>query len=91
MMYNFRAIPHKASVLTVKKEDKMGNYEALWKYLRDNCLSTETLTFAEIYRISRVTVDSEFVRRKREAEHYGISVMKINMNNETVLFARNGR
>ena len=69
----------------------MSKYEALWTYLKDNCLSTETLSFEEIFRISRVRVDSEFISRKREAERYGISVMKINMKNETVLFARNAR
>ncbi len=69
----------------------MNNYETLWKYLSYSCTSTQTLTFADIYHIAKISVDSEFVRRKNEAERYGISVMKINMNNGTVLFARNGR
>lgn len=65
------------------------NNDKLWKYLRDNCLGTEVLTFDEIYNISGNHVDYEFMEHKRDAEQYGITVMKVDLNKRTVLFSRN--
>ena len=67
------------------------NYEKLWNYLSNSVLSTETLTFDDIYRIANVDVDSSFLNRKRDCERYGITIMKINMRDRTVLFARNAK
>ena len=67
----------------------MGKYEKLWKYLKDTCLSTERLSFDEIYAICGAHVDHDFMNSKRELERYGLSVMKIDMNSRTVLFSRN--
>lgn len=67
----------------------MSKYTKLWNYLRDNCLSTETLTFTEIYRICGASVDDSFMMHKKELEDYGLSVVRINLRDETVLFTRN--
>ena len=69
----------------------MRKYEKLWNYLRENCLSTETLTFDEIYRICGASVDDSFMQYKKDLESYGLSVVKINLRDRTVLFARNAR
>ena len=66
------------------------NYYKLWDYLRTSCLSTETLTFDEIFRIAGINVDSKFMNHTNELKKYGLSVVKINLNNKTVMFCRNG-
>jgi len=66
------------------------NYYKLWDYLRTSCLSTETLTFDEIFRIAGIHVDSKFMNHTNELKKYGLSVVKINLNNKTVMFCRNG-
>ena len=67
----------------------MSKYKKLWLYLKDNCMGTETLTFDEIYRICGATVDFSFKDYESELRNYGISIMKVNLNNRTVLFSRN--
>ena len=64
-------------------------YYKLWDYLRKSCLGTETLTFDEIYRIAGIYVDSKFMNHTKELEKYGLSVMKINLKEKTVMFCRN--
>ncbi len=67
----------------------MSKYTKLWNYLKDSCLGTETLTFDEIYSICGAYVDDSFMRAKHELENYGLSVVKINLRDRTVLFSRN--
>lgn len=66
----------------------MRTYRTLVKYLERTCLSTEKLTFDEIYRISGCSVDSEFVDSRRYFEHEGFTVVKIDLRTRTVTFAR---
>ncbi len=67
----------------------MSKYDKLWYYLKDNCLSTERLSFDDIYRICGAHVDTAFMEHKHECERYGLSVMKIDMKSRTILFSRN--
>ena len=66
----------------------MKDFYALIKYLDQNCITTLSLTFGEIYAISGVQVDSSFIDNKKFLAKYGISVMKINVGSKTVLFSR---
>ena len=66
----------------------MRTYRTLVNYLERTCLSTEKLTFDEIYRISGYPVDSEFIDSKRYFEFEGFTVVKIDMRTKTVTFAR---
>ena len=66
----------------------MSKYSKLWNYLRDHCLSTEILTFDDIYTICGASVDDSFMQYKHELENYGLRVVKINLANRTVHFTR---
>lgn len=66
----------------------MATYRTLVNYLERTCLSTEKLTFDEVYRISGSRVDSEFIDNKRYFEFEGFTVVKIDLKNKTVTFAR---
>ena len=67
----------------------MSKYTKLWNYLKDSCLGTETLTFDEIYGICGASVDDAFMQHKYELEQYGLSVVRVNLRDRTVLFAHN--
>ena len=66
----------------------MKRYDQLLRYLKDNCLGTEVLTFSEIFSICREHVDSDFIAAKSDFERYGFKIRKIDMNARTVLFSR---
>ncbi|MCR4780180.1 MAG: hypothetical protein K5876_03690 [Ruminiclostridium sp.] len=66
----------------------MKTYRTLVNYLERSCLTTETLTFEEVYRIGGTLIDSEFIESKRYFEFEGFSVVKIDFRGKTVTFAR---
>ena len=78
----------KPGAVLVISGEKMANYRTLVNYLERTCLSTEKLTFDEVYRICGARVDSEFIDNKRYFEFEGFTVVKINLRDKTVTFAR---
>lgn len=77
------------NVFTTERNGIMSKYTKLWRYLSESCLGTETLTFDEIYNICGAYVDDAFMQYKSELENYGLSVVRINLRDRTVLFTRN--
>ena len=69
----------------------MRKYEKLWDYLKNNCITTETLTFDEIRRISGSDVDDSFIQYSKDLSMYGLSVVRVDLRSRTVMFTRNGR
>lgn len=67
----------------------MANFKQLIYYLNDSCLSTKTLSFDEISRLTGVRVDQTFFDNRRIFEREGFSIMKVDVGKRTVTFARN--
>ena len=63
-------------------------FRKLWLYLQDQCVTTEILTFDDINCICGHNVDNTFMKYRKEAEEYGISVVKVDLRNRKVHFAR---
>ncbi len=66
----------------------MTAFKTLWLYLQDQCITTEILTFDDIYCICGHDVDNTFMECRKEALEYGISVVKVDLRNRKVHFAR---
>lgn len=67
----------------------MTNIQRLTNYLKDSCLTNETLTFGEIQRICGLDASSELMDYRRELKREGFSIMKVSLGTRTVLFSRN--
>ena len=69
---------------------KMGKYEKLWIWVKENGTDRFTLTYAEIEKITGFPIDHSFLTYKKELSTFGFQVEKISMKNRTVTFARIG-
>ena len=67
----------------------MTNIHRLANYLKDSCITNETLTFAEIQRICGLDACVDLLDYRRELNREGFSIIKVNMGTRTVLFSRN--
>ena len=66
----------------------MGNYEALWTYIRESGKQPLVLSFEEIETLLGVPLNHAFLNRKKELLAYGWEVQKIYMKEKTVRFVR---
>lgn len=66
----------------------MSKYRMLWAYIQNSGMPQLTLTFEEIGQIAGVPLDHSFLKYKKELYVYGYEVVKISMNERTVLFAQ---
>lgn len=66
----------------------MSKYRMLWAYIQNSGMPQLTLTFEEIGQIAGVPLDHSFLKYKKELYDYGYEVVKISMNERTVLFAQ---
>ena len=66
----------------------MSKYDALWAWIRENGTDSFNLTFAEIEQIAGVSIDHSFLASKKELMGYGYQVVKISLQEQTVLFQK---
>ena len=66
----------------------MSKYRMLWAYIQNSGMPQLTLTFEEIGQIAGVPLDHSFLKYKKELYDYGYEVVKISINEQTVLFAQ---
>lgn len=69
---------------------KMGKYEKLWIWVKENGTDRFTLTHAEIEKITGFPIDHSFLTYKKNLSAFGFQVEKISMKNRTVTFAKIG-
>lgn len=67
----------------------MTNIQRLAHYLKDSCITNETLSFSEIKRICGLDAPTDILDGKRELLREGFSVIKVNVGERTVMFSRN--
>ncbi len=66
----------------------MSKYEPLWIWIKENGTARFQLTFAEIERITGLSLDHSFLNCKKELTQYGYQVEKISMKEQTVRFCK---
>ena len=64
----------------------MGNYEALWTYIRESGKQPLVLSFEEMETLLGAPLSHAFLNRKKELLAYGWEVQKISMKEKTVRF-----
>ena len=67
----------------------MTNIHRLANYLKDSCITNETLSFAEIKRICGLNAPADILDGKRELLREGFSIIKVSVGERTVMFSRN--
>lgn len=66
----------------------MSKYASLWKWIKENCTDSFTLTFSEIEKIAGLPIDHSFLTFKKDLEEYGFKVGKISLKKQTVFFEK---
>ena len=66
----------------------MSKYDALWKYVSEECKDSLKLSYAEIENVAGVPIDHSFLTYKKELIEYGYRVGKISMKEQTVEFIK---
>ena len=73
------------------EQNIMSKYNLLWEYVKNNGNSSLKLTFEQIRKIARISIDHSFLKYKKELEEYGYRVEKISMKGQTVNFTKNDK
>lgn len=68
----------------------MSKYNALWKFVQENCKPRLTMTFDEIEKIAGVQLDHSFLSFKKELSEYGCETEKISMKKKGILYQKQG-
>ncbi len=66
----------------------MSKYEPLWNYISKCGKENVTLSFEEIGKIAGFPFDHSFLKYKKELSEFGWEVVKISLQNQTVLFGK---
>ena len=66
----------------------MDKYDSLWQYVRENCVATLVLTFAQIEKIAGAPLDHSFLTYKKELSAYGFEAQKISLKQKTATFSK---
>ncbi len=66
----------------------MSKYDPLWNWIKENGTNSFKLTYAEIEKITGLTLDHSFLTYKKELLEYGYKVGKISMKEHTVAFEK---
>ena len=67
----------------------MARFKQLIMYLNDSCLSTKTMSFDEVSRLTGARVDGSFADNRKTFELEGFSIIRVDVGKHTVTFARN--
>ena len=66
----------------------MANYKQLIYYLNDSCLTTKTLSFDEVRRLTGAPTDASITNDRRIFEREGFSIVRVDIGKRTITFAR---
>ncbi len=69
----------------------MSQYDALWKYIKEQNQDEIRLTFFEIEEIIHLPMKHSFLTYKKDLLAYGYNVKKISLKEKWVLFQKNGK
>ena len=69
----------------------MSQYDALWKYIKEQNQDEIRLTFFEIEEIIQSPMKHCFLTYKKDLLAYGYNVKKISLKEKWVLFQKNGK
>ncbi len=69
----------------------MSQYDALWKYIKEQNQDEIRLTFFEIEEIIHSPMKQSFLTYKKDLLAYGYNVKKISLKEKWVLFQKNGK
>ena len=69
----------------------MSQYDALWKYIKEQNQDEIRLTFFEIEEIIHLLMKHSFLTYKKDLLAHGYNVKKISLKEKWVLFQKNGK